>query len=967
MDTSQFLHGQADRMECWDDDPDFAEIDPTFTQPLPTSSPGNNKRASLDHRDRRESISSRMSIQSNNHDFDSPESGDHERQVLLDESPAAAIASAINAGIPIPENVPSSALIGGTIKRLGTTKKARKIVTHDDWGEDLELPISGMSLKVRGQGGLEFPDTLQQILSESGPPSRANVILPPSASAQLNKYREVEEDDDFFADTDDLPTPRLSPARRTLLQQKSNASLLLTPPLSESATRGSPSVDDDFENDFEFPADAPLQLNIKTGESNRHQVQVLDSDFEDWAEGSSLGTRFGGTSRARNYSGEERLGSSIISPSVSSVTAESEDEAPLDGLELPSGNLPDLAVILERRKRASYPMDATTSFQTKEDLTPKEEFFDGIEIGEGEEVFDSKKLTLNRNVKHKPPTRKTSPVRRSAMSLTFTTNKSAMTSTPSTGMGSRGNRLLHGHPTLAPPIPILEPVAEREAQPAENMSNTSTTTNAQLLRMKRSMPNIGRTPASSPAKQPRPPSRSSAGRPPSSASQSRPPSSRPASRNESSRSKASGDRMDIGAGRKPSVPFLPAGSSVRQSQHISAKRSRQTFDYKESIAAERRTNSRLQQQTPRHSPSSSTASAKTKRATPTVAPEHLRREAAAIETLTQPTRKRNFGDGTELEIFDDLPTSAKLENRFVVTPVSRGAPKAIKPRGAPVHGTTARDGESPSKKIDLTNRSGEVPRFARDTNASRNAREQRTGHPLSGGGANPSINHWKAQVAARGTASPKSRRKPQQKPHLIKPMGNVNSLPKVTAVNGMTYNPKTYRWEGNEGDVKGFETQNPTPPRPALIANVNQNASKLGIQVVRGMVFDPSRMCWLKVDEDPDEEEHDPFEGFDDLQDHDMISIDRYSGGMDEGFGGGNVFGGSGSGAGVGGSRGTRLSGGFGEFVVGEEFDVGPEFVRRQREEEERWRRRVEGWVSQGEASKLGNKWALRELLTDQR
>ncbi|PWW72645.1 hypothetical protein C7212DRAFT_360017 [Tuber magnatum] len=966
MNTSQSLHGQADRMECWDDDPDFAEIDPTFTQPLPTSSPKNNKRTSLDCRDRRESISSRLSMQSNSYDFDSPESGDHERQVLLDESPAAAIASAINAGIPIPENVPSSALVGGTIKRLGTTKKARKIATHDDWGEDLELPISGMSLKVRGQGGLEFPDTLQQILSESRPSSLANVLLPPSASAQLNKYREVEEDDDFFADTDDLPTPRLSPARRTLQQQKSNASLLLTPPLSESATRGSPSVDDDFENDFEFPADAPLQLNIKTGESNRHQVQVLDSDFEDWAEGSGLGTRFGGTSRARNYNGEERLGSSMISPSVSSVTAESEDEAPLDGLELPLGNLPDLAVILERRKRASYPMDASTSFETREDLTSKEEFFDGIEIGEGEEVFDSRKLTLNRNVKHKPSTRKTSPVRRSAMSLTFTTNKSATTSTPSAGMGSRSNRLLHGHPTLAPPIPILEPVAERENQPAENI-NTSTTTNAQLLRMKRSMPNIGRAAASTPAKQPRPPSRSSAGRPPSSNSQGRPPSSRPASRNESSRSKASGDRMDIGAGRKPPVPFLPAGSSVKQSQHISAKRSRQTFDYKESIAAERRANSRLQQRTPRHSPSSSIASVKAKRATPTIAPEHLRREAAAIETLTQPTRKRNFGDGTELEIFDDLPTSAKLENRFVVTPAGHGAPKAIKSRSMPVHGAGGRDGESPSKKIDLTNRFGEVPRFARDTNASRNAREQRAGHPPSGGGANPSINHWKAQVATRGNASPKSRRKPQQKPHLIKPMGNVNSLPKVTAVNGMTYNPKTYRWEGNEGDVKGFETQNPTPPRPALIANVNQNGSKLGIQVVRGMVFDPSRMCWLKVDEDPDEEEHDPFEGLDDLQDHDMISIDRYSGGMDEGFGGGNFFGGSGSGVGVGGPRGTRLSGGFGEFVVGEEFDVGPEFVRRQREEEERWRRRVEGWISQGEASKLGNKWALRELLMDQR
>jgi hypothetical protein len=176
--------------------------------------------------------------------------------------------------------------------------------------------------------------------------------------------------------------------------------------------------------------------------------------------------------------------------------------------------------------------------------------------------------------------------------------------------------------------------------------------------------------------------------------------------------------MDMSTGRKPAVPFLPAGSSVQQSQHIAAKRSRQTFDYKESIAAERRTNSRLQQRTPRHSPSSSTASAKTKRATPTVAPEHLRREAAAIETLTQPTRKRNFGDGTELETFDDLPTSAKAENRFVVTPMGRGAPKATKPKGAPTHGAAGRDGESPSKKIDLTNRVGDVPRFARDTNGS---------------------------------------------------------------------------------------------------------------------------------------------------------------------------------------------------------------------------------------------------------
>jgi len=82
-------------------------------------------------------------------------------------------------------------------------------------------------------------------------------------------------------------------------------------------------------------------------------------------------------------------------------------------------------------------------------------------------------------------------------------------------------------------------------------------------------------------------------------------------------------------------------------------------------------------------------------------------------TLTQPTRKRNFGDGTELETFDDLPTSAKVENRFTVTPVARGAPRTTLTKN-----THTRDdfAESPKKKQDTTDRQDGVPRFARDTN-----------------------------------------------------------------------------------------------------------------------------------------------------------------------------------------------------------------------------------------------------------
>ncbi|KAI4123619.1 MAG: hypothetical protein LQ341_007177, partial [Variospora aurantia] len=50
------------------------------------------------------------------------------------------------------------------------------------------------------------------------------------------------------------------------------------------------------------------------------------------------------------------------------------------------------------------------------------------------------------------------------------------------------------------------------------------------------------------------------------------------------------------------------------------------------------------------------------------------------------------------------------------------------------------------------------------------------------------------------------------------------------------------------------------------------------------------------------------------------------------------------------------------EWPVGEEFDVGPEFVRRQRTEEEKWRRKVEGWVGKAVRDQADDewKWALR-------
>ena len=54
------------------------------------------------------------------------------------------------------------------------------------------------------------------------------------------------------------------------------------------------------------------------------------------------------------------------------------------------------------------------------------------------------------------------------------------------------------------------------------------------------------------------------------------------------------------------------------------------------------------------------------------------------------------------------------------------------------------------------------------------------------------------------------------------------------------------------------------------------------------------------------------------------------------------------------------------EWLVGEEFDVGPEFVKRQREEEERWRRKCDVWVGKG-LDRGGEewRWSIREVVSD--
>jgi hypothetical protein len=202
----------------------------------------------------------------------------------------------------------------------------------------------------------------------------------------------------------------------------------------------------------------------------------------------------------------------------------------------------------------------------------------------------------------------------------------------------------------------------------------------------------------------------------------------------------------------------------------------------------------------------------------------------------------------------------------------------------------------------------------------------------------------------------------------------------------MVYNPQTFRWEGNENDLSPFDAPSNSPsvvsmppnifrekenttPRPALITNIK---SSQAVQVVGGMVFDPQQMRWLKLPHTTQMRPlhgasvtsgSDTMDGFDALDDEDVFKdvpdlVDRPKSPLKE----------DSDGVVDGDKKSDGAEGGLkDDWLVGEEFDVGPEFVRRQREEEERWRRKVEKWLGpERDALDAGDwRWRIRDVVNE--
>lgn len=784
-------------MENWDDDDFMIDNEDLTFRSTSTATATNN------HSHRRDSHTSFRSERDSLF-------GDEDREVHLagedEKSTLDAISAAQNAGIPIPQNVPPSALVGGTIKRLGG-RKIKKIV-QEDWGDDIELPQTGQALRIKPQDASQFPETLRQV-SGSLSSSPVKLMKPAviyrspkkenhprsSAASTLDRFRDNDDDDDVFGDgAATIKAPKVLPRHKPIS--------LITPPTPRKKEE-----EDDFEMDLELPSSGKLKLSSRRDIPSTPNVHTGD-DF-DWGEG-SLGTRFGGT--RRDGFSNRSSSASALSPSIaSSITAESEDDA-FDGLVLPIGPL-DLKVRLKQRKQSRSPNRPSSSDKRPRSsrqqlpetpVTEKEDTLDDLDF-ENADVFSSGKLTLHRNIKVKDA-RQNSPARpKVAVALTFT-NKPVL-SQPSRLPRPAGphHERSHTQPSLEPVSESGGPIPSRPARRSQSRLGHSTTSsissihgpttpssasfqpatprrrelgqkaslgalrtepmtnNSQLLRFKRSLPVM--KPVESPA------------RPGSSRFE------RPSSRTESHRTqfqssfrpKTPVDRSQPapsyqGSAAQARKPFLPAGSSSSQSHHVTAKSSRHFRRHDSDVGPETRPLSRAFSRSTMRSPS----------------PRKYRPvEKIAAEPwqqLSKPKRNKQFGDGTELDGFDDLPTSAHAEIKFTKVPIAGSQRNTIRNK---IYQNVLPDRSTPSPvspyspaKVDYQ------PHFARDTAASRKAREvslaQRT--PATPGPLAPLPSQRVAQLSARTNPNPhtphgsvrskKARKPPQLKPHLIT---NMNS------------------------------------------------------------------------------------------------------------------------------------------------------------------------------------------------
>ncbi|GAA5983064.1 hypothetical protein JCM5350_006800 [Sporobolomyces pararoseus] len=243
-------------------------------------------------------------------------------------------------------------------------------------------------------------------------------------------------------------------------------------------------------------------------------------------------------------------------------------------------------------------------------------------------------------------------------------------------------------------------------------------------------------------------------------------------------------------------------------------------------------------------------------------PLHLSRPLS----LTRASSKKNtenYGDGSALDGFDDLPVSKEREKSLLSKPRTSSSHDS-----RPANARQSTGGPSARNHGQLQSKGKQVKSLVPVTSVS-----------VSG------LMGRKEGEKAREKEKDKAGKKKKREPHLIRHLGAISSAPKVQGE--MTYNPILQRWEGNESILREFDKVLSTSTRPALISpfsstlgsparsgfssptliendsinsqfdlpprvpnestKASSGGSRGGVKVVGDMVFDPSTCSWHAI------------------------------------------------------------------------------------------------------------------------
>jgi hypothetical protein len=518
-------------------------------------------------------------------------------------------------------------------------------------------------------------------------------------------------------------------------------------------------VDDDWGNDLELPSTALGGLKLKT--PTPHTPADEHDDFDDWGEG-SLGIRFAGT--RRDARGARSSSVSAMSPSMGScMTFESEDDD-LNGLVLPTETL-DFSARLEKLKQTQLPTPDASPMPLQHHRQPPPT---SAPTSAPPAEFPSSPVA-------EPTTcpfmeSPAAPSRNSPMAPSPKPKPADDEEDFLDGLDFGGGELLDSEKlTLNRNVVVKKPVLKTPAPPAARPATTITFTDRPVVsRIPRPLPSSSRTRLTPVYESGAPTQPHSRPMPTTTTAQFlRAKRSAPVLRN-----------SNLGPSRGH-VPFLPAGgNSSAQSHHVMSKGSQPQL---------RRDSDPRRPPSPSMRPFSRAETPSRTGVRRDLAPSALSRHPPP-KKLTQPQRKRNYGDGHELDSFDDLPTSATKEKAFEKAPRNTASNRSLRQQPSisrlPMPDRMAtpmpQTPRSPPK-LDHT------PRFARDTAASRNAREQRLAGTRIRIDAQtaPRPMSWAAQVAARSPhTSPVALKKKGtgQKPQLIRQMTQPYTHSKLLAI-----------------------------------------------------------------------------------------------------------------------------------------------------------------------------------------